>query len=310
MTLLNVLRRRRLVAIAVLGSCAGIVALGIWRVGGSPVTNAAGAQSEKQKFQERVRKGVGSEVRFSTAKDSEADTKTSIESVAQFIQYRSGMKMSDETKSDLLKAEAETLKGQSPRISIDALKDSLTTTAAERVGTLSDKDVERVSNTFRSTSDGQITLRMAGELGQVSRDMFIKGAASARELKGRGELESSIRPFFELQVNDRAANLSDAMPEQFGRMKEDGVTPIQAVLIAYSVASDDSLADSQNDLAGQILQERTNSRMTRAEAKAQRLNSPTPYGRKGFFYAAPIDVLFNRATIQRLLNPVEGGKGK
>lgn len=310
MTFLNVLRRQRLVAIAVIASCAGIVALGICRAGGGPVTSAAGAPAEKQKLQERMRKGVGSEVRFSTAKDSEADTKTSIESVAQFIQYRSGMKMSDETKSELLRAEAETLKGQSPRISIDALKDSLTTTAAERVGTLSDKDVERVSNTFRSASDGQITLRMAGELGQVPRDMFIKGAASARELKRREELESSIRPFFELQVNDRAANLSDAMPEQFGRMKEDGVTPIQAVLIAYSVASDDSLADSQNDLAGQIVQERTNSRMTRAEAKAQRLNSPTPYGRKGFFYAAPVEVLFNRATIQRLLNPVEGGKGK
>jgi hypothetical protein len=101
MTLLNVLRRRRLVAIAVLGSCAGIAALGIWRVGGSPLTNAAGAQSEKQKFQERVRKGVGSEVRFSTAKDSEDDIRASIESVARFIHSRSSMTMSEETKEGL-----------------------------------------------------------------------------------------------------------------------------------------------------------------------------------------------------------------
>jgi hypothetical protein len=151
---------------------------------------------------------------------------------------------------------------------------------------------------------------MAGTLGQLPRDEFVKGATAARELWQRGELESSIRPFFELQVNDRAANLSEAMPEQFGPITAEGVTPVQAVLIAYSVASDDSLADSQNDLARQIAQERTNARLTRAQAKAQRLNSPTPYGPNGFFYAAPVNVLFNRATVQRLLNPAEGGKGK
>jgi hypothetical protein len=310
MTLLNTLRRRQLLAIAVLLSCAGIVALGVWRPGGSPIANAAGAQSEKQKLQERIRKGVGSEVRFSTAKDSEDDAKASIESVARFIYSRSNMTMSDETKSDLVTAETNTLKGERPRISLDALTDSLTAAAAERVGRLSEKEIESVANTFRSTSDGQITLRMAGNLGQVPRDVFIKGANSARELSQRGELESSIRPFFELQINDRAVNLSEAMPEQFGRVKAEGVTPVQAVLIAYSVASDDSLADSQTDLARQIVQERTNGRLTRAEAKAQRLNSPTPYGRNGFFYAAPVNVLFNRATVQRLLNPTEGGKDK
>lgn len=310
MTLIDVLRRRRLIAVAVLASCAGIAAVGVWQAGGIPATNAAGSRSEKQIFQERIRRGVGSEVRFSTAKDSEDAIKASIESVALFIHGRSNMTMSDETKSDLVRAEAETLAGKRPRISINALTDSLAASASERVGTLTEKEVEAVANTFRSTSDGQITLRMAGKMGQVPRNEFLKGAASARELRQSGELESSIRPFFELQVNDRAANLSAAIPEQFGRIYAEGVTPVQAVLMAYSVASDDSLADSQTDLARQIVQERTNSRLTRAEAKRQRLNSTTPYGRNGFFYASPVSVFFNRATVESLLNSVEGGKGK
>lgn len=310
MTLLNVLRRRRLIVIAVLASCAGIAALGIWRAGGSPVTNAAVAPPEKQKFQERIQKGVGTEVRFGTAKDSDDDIRASIESVARFIHGRSGMSMSEDTKRELLKAESDTLRGKRSRISIDALTDSLTATAAERVGTLNDREVEAASNTFRSTADAQITLRMAGQVGQVSKDEMVKGAASARELQQRGELESTIRPFFDLQVSDRATNLSEAMPGEFGRIKAEGVTPVQAVLIAYSVASDDSLADSQNDLARQVTEERRDRRLTRAEAKSQRLNSPTPYGRNGFFYAAPVSILFNRTSVHRLLNPGEGGKDK
>jgi hypothetical protein len=310
MTLLNVLRRRRLVAIAVLGSCAGIAALGIWRVGGSPVTNAAGNLAEKQKFQERIRQGVGSEVRFGTAKDSEDDIKASIESVARFIHSRSGMRMSEETKSDLLKAETETLRGERSRISIDALTDSLTATAAARVATLTENEIEGLASTFRSTPDGQITLRIAGNVGHVPRNEFVKGVAAARGSMQRGELESSIRPAFEFQVSDRATSLSEAMPEQFGRITAEGVTPAQAVLIAYSVASDDALADSQNELARRIAQERVNARLTRAEARAQRLNSPTQYGRNGFFYASPVQLVFNRGAVQGLLNLGEGGKGK
>lgn len=310
MTLLSTLRCRHLVAIALV-SCAGLAAIGVWRAGGS---HAAGAQdksqSEKQRLQERIRKGVGSEVRFSTATDSDDDIKASIESVARFIHSRSNMTMSDETKSDLLKAETKTLRGERPRISIDALTDSLTALAAERVGTLNEREIEAVANTFRSTSDGQITVRMAGNLGLVPRDEFVKGARAARESMQRGELESSIRPLFEFQVTDRATNLSEAMPEQFGRITAEGVTPAQAVLIAYSVAADDSLADSQTDLARHIAQERVNTRLTRAEAKAQRLNSPTPYGRNGFFYASPVQLLFNRGAVQGVLNLGEGGKGK
>lgn len=310
MTLLNVLGRRRFVVVAVLSACAGIAALGIWQAAGIPATNAAGAQSEKQKFQERIRRGVGNEVRFSTAKDSGDAIKGSIESVAVFIHSRSNMTMSDETKSDLVRAEAETLGGKRPRISIDALTDTLTAAAAERVATLTDKEIDSVANTFRSTSDGQVTLRMAGALGLPSRKEVVTGLAAARDSMRLDELKSSIRPYFDSQISDRASSLSQALPEQFGRITTEGVTPAQAVLIAYSVASDDLLADSQSDLARQTVQERINGRLTRSEAKAQGLNSPIQYGRSGSSYSSPVQFLLNRGTIQRLLNPEEGGKGK
>lgn len=312
MTLLNVLRRWRLVAIAILASCAGIAALGIWRAGGSPIANAGGEQSEKQKFQDRIRKGVGNEVRFATGKDSEDGIKASIESVARFIHNRSNMTMSDETKSDLLKAETETLRGKRARISLDSLTDSLNAIAADRAATLTDKEIESAANTFRPTYGGQISLRMSGKWGLLPKDDFVKDLIDARDWKRSGDsaLDSGMRPLFAAEVNDRAANLSAAMPEHFSRIGIDGVTPVQAVVITYSVVADDALADSQSDLARQTIQERMSGRLTRAAAKAQRLNSPTPYGSNGFFHASPVYLLFNRTTVQRLLNPAEGGKAK
>src|SRR5262245_38267805 len=165
MTLLNMLQRRRTTAITVFVVTAGVALVGIWRSGNSQVTSAAGVKTEKQKFHERLRNGIGREVRFSTAKDSEENIRASIESVASFIHRRANMTMSEETKKDLLKAEADTLSGKAPRISLGALTDSMTASAAERIGTLSEKEIQGVANTFRPTSPGQIALRMAGQEG-------------------------------------------------------------------------------------------------------------------------------------------------
>jgi hypothetical protein len=87
--------RWRYGAIAAVMSCAALV---VCQAGASPVTNAAGAQTQssvdKQRLYEGIRRGVGSEVRFSTAKDSDTDIGVSIEALAQFIQRRSNMRMS------------------------------------------------------------------------------------------------------------------------------------------------------------------------------------------------------------------------
>jgi hypothetical protein len=313
---LHAFRWKRLVIIVVVLSCAALATTSMWRPQAtSRITDTSSQPSQtEQKYNkhERIRRGLGSSVRFPTASDSNDQIKASVESVAGFIHARSGMSMSDDTKKLLLQAEKDTQKGKTARISLSDLANSLSGIAAERIGTLTDDQIERAANTFRPAPSGEITTRMSGKWGFLTKEEFVTQLKAAREFEQQGgsALELSIRPLVEEEVNDRATNLSEAMPEEFGRMKEEGVTPVQAVVIAYSIAADDPLADSRTDLAQQIVQDRMNRRITRAEAKAQKLNSPTPYGATGFFHSSPVHLVFNKTALQRLLSPKEGGTGK
>jgi hypothetical protein len=111
----------------------------------------------------------------------------------------------------------------------------------------------------------------------------------------------------EVEVKDRAVKLSAALPEQFGQAGTQGVTPTQALLIAYSVAADDPLTDSRGDIEQTIVQKRIEARMTREQKKAQKNQSGRPYGARGTVHpSAPH--LFLKDGVDKLLNRSEGGK--
>jgi hypothetical protein len=316
MKLQNALRRRPLLVAALLAGCVSFAAFGIWLSVRPAAANACGVgtrpPADRQTLQERIRRGVGGEVRFGAAGDSDDNIDASVETLAQFIRRRSNMEMSEATRKELQKAEKDTLQGRRPRISLDALTDSLTAVAADRARTISDKEIDRAVDMFPTTPDGQVTLRLGDKSASVPKEELLRQVKSSRKAAPRdgSSLESAMRPFFDEEVKARADSLSEAMPEQFGRLRTEGATPAQAVLISYSVASADPLADSEADIARRTVQDRINARLTRSDAKAQRLNSPTPYGRSGSTYASPASLLFGRATVKRLLNPAQGGTGK
>jgi hypothetical protein len=111
----------------------------------------------------------------------------------------------------------------------------------------------------------------------------------------------------EEEVNGRAVTLSAALPEQFGKSTAQGVTPTQALLIAYSVAADDPLTDSRSDVEQMIVQKRMAARMTREQKKAQRNVSARPYGPRGLVHPSAAHIFF-KAGVDKLLNRSEGGK--
>ena len=84
------------------------------------------------------RKGIGSEVRFAS-RPEQADE--AVASAADFIRSRSGLKMSDELKKKLAKAESDVLNGKSPYITINELTDDMTTVVVDRLATLTDKEI-------------------------------------------------------------------------------------------------------------------------------------------------------------------------
>lgn len=312
MRLIKDLQRRRLIVVALTFACIMAAGIAFWQVSKLPVEAASGATSsqDKQYLQARLQKGVGSEVQF--AADS-AETKQIAEAVgstADFIRQRSGLTMSEGMLQKLAEAESNVLKGNVQRLSIEELTDNMTAAVMDRLATVTDREIRE---TAESSSDeyGQIMSRANGKWGAFTQEELIEQAMSGRDWSGRGAfaLRTETRSMIEEEVNDRVNTLSAALPKQFGQAREKGITPMQALLIAYSVAADDPLTDSRSDITAMLLEQRMNAGQTREQRKAQKNVSGRPYGPHGLLHPSNPYLFFNKDGIYRLLNlSDEGGK--
>jgi hypothetical protein len=305
MRLIQGLQRRRSLAIALMVAFVLVAGAAVWHASRLPAKASA---EDKQESQKRLRKGVGSEVRFASAASNPQQIDEAVRSTDEFIYWRSGLQMSDETKKRLAKAESDVLKGKAKRITLDELTDNLTTAIGDRLGTLTDEEIQKVADT--STDEhGDVRPRADGKWGVFSKKELIEQTKSGRNLSQRGDsaLRAGLRTAIEEEVNDRAIKLGAALPEQFGQASAQGVTPTQALLIAYSVTSDDPLADSRGDIEQMIIQKRMDARQTREEKKALKNASSRPYGQRGLIHPSAPNLFF-KAGVDKLLNRSEGGK--
>ncbi|HYP28758.1 MAG TPA: hypothetical protein VE262_18750 [Blastocatellia bacterium] len=305
MNLVKGLQRRRLMSIALAVACVTLGSVAIWRVSRLP---AEASSKHKQNLRERLRKGVGSEVRFASAATPD-QVDAAVGSTADFIYRRSGLRMSGETMKNLAKAESDALKGEVTLITLDELTDTLTAAAVERLATLTDQEIGEAADAS-SDEHGEVRSRADGKWGVLTKQDLIRQAKSGRQWSQRGDsaLRAGLREMIEEEVNDRAVTLGVALPEQFGQAGAQGVTPTQALLIAYSVAADDPLTDSRSDIEQMIVQKRIDSGQTREEKKAQKNVSGRPYGARGAVHPSAAHIFLNKDTVGRLLNLREGGK--
>lgn len=306
------------VAVVVVIACAALVCAGAWRasvISASKEKRSAQTFSPEEKkriFHERVRKGVGSEVRFVKSDGSPEDAAASVVSLNSFIYGRAGFKMSEETKQKLTKLEHQARKGEKGRISVEEVSDILAATLAARAVTLTDEEVTRAADTFEATPEGDISTRANGRWGSLKKEDFIRQVKEAREMGKRSDtsLRDTIRSFVDGEVKSRVTTLSEAVPEQFGDVSQNGLTPAQTVLILYSVAADDPLNGSQGELRRQVeWVTKAKAKQAKQEDKAQALKAHA-YGVHGTFQASPLDLIFNKETMQDLLDRMEKGGNK
>jgi hypothetical protein len=297
-------------AIALVVACAVVGGVAVWRASKLPAeaSTAEVTSKNKQNLQERLHKGVGSEVRFVSAAATSKQIAEAVNSTADFIYWRSGLKMSEATKQKLVEAESNVLKGNAQHITLGELTDKLTATVVERLATLTDAEIGQAAQ-VSVNEQGQILSRANGKWGVLTQKELIQQAKSGREWSRRGDsaLRTGLRSMIEEEVNDRVSTLGTALPEQFGRASTQGFTPMQALLIAYSVAADDPLTDSRSDIEQRLLQDRMNAGQTRAQRIAQKHISGRPYGPHGLIHASAPYLFFNKAGIDKLLNLSEGG---
>ena len=305
MRLIEGLQRKRAMAVALAAAFVIVGGAGAWYASKTP---AEASSNGKQDLKERLRKGVGSEVRFASAASRPEQVEEAVASTADFIYWRSGIRMSEETKKRLAKAESDVLKGKAAHITLGDLTDNLTSAVVERLATATDEEIELAADAS-ATANGEISARADGKWGVLTKDEFIRQARSGREWSRQGDsaLRVALRPMVETGVNERASALGAALPAQFGQAGTQGVTPTQALLIAYSVATDDPLADSRGDITQMVIEKRMEARMTREQKKAQKNVSGRPYGPRGFVHPSA-GSLFLKAGVDKLLSLGEGGK--
>ena len=301
MSLIKGLQRRPSIAITTVLACV-VVAVAVWQTSRFAATASSG---DKQNLQKQLRQGVGSEVRFASRAEQADDA---VASAADFIYWRSGLKMSDDMKKKLAKAERDVLNGKSRYITAAELTENMTTAVVDRLTTITDAEIQEMTDQS-SDPNGEIRSRADGKWGILSKKDLIQQAQAGREWSRREDigLQTGLHSMIEGEVNNRVNTLSTLLPEQFGNASSQGVTPTQALVIAYSVATDDPLTNSRSDMAEELKQRRMEERQTREQWKAQNL-SLRPYGPRGWQHPSAPQLFFTKGSVNKLFNLNEGGE--
>ena len=158
------------------------------------------------------------------------DVPAAVESLASFIRDRSGVELSERVKTRLAEMQQHTLSGENRPLSVEEFADVLTDTALERLSALTDEEITRAARTYRNDGD-HITITFDGKHGSTQRE-FVSGLKRYREKSQRGSkaLRRMARKFIEgdssMGVKSRVRLYSRVLPQEWGRVEEDGLTPM------------------------------------------------------------------------------------
>lgn len=151
MKLSSFFQKTRVIASGILLVGAAMVCFSIWHV---PAVKSD--QNDLQQYYGRLRDGVGSEVAIASPGAAMPSVRGSIDSLSDFMQYRSGVALSEPVKNRLADLEAGVLAGTRRRLTQDALKEILAETAMERLASLTPQQIASAVETWRGFSHPQL----------------------------------------------------------------------------------------------------------------------------------------------------------
>lgn len=294
--------RTRIFAVLLGIVCVSLTSLAFWNAAAfhssSPLKDQSNSASNK------LREGLGSEVRFSAASASSEEIRASVESAASFIAARSGLVMSEETRAELETMEQQTLKGGHARIGIGEFTNALTDTLVERISALTDQDINFASTVLKVNANGGIMLRATGKF-YATAEEFDQQAKAFRDPSRKNDkaLRASVDAVLREEVQGRMKFLGEGMPEQFGNAPGLGLTPLQALLVAYSVVADDYLEFSQTELQKIVKSPAS----IKGDPHGRIPQNGRAYGPFGRLFSTPANLVFNKTTVSSLLGHFQKG---
>jgi len=292
--------RRFIAATTIVICCVVLIGVGLWKTR-SPGSVSA-SQGIKELYKEKLRQGLGNSMKFMPATSPPEVIGISVDQAGKFIRSRSGLVMGDETRRKLIQMEKRTSKNNSNHdISAADLTDAITDTLLDRLAKLTDSDLDAMGRVLRNSHAGML-LRSTGKYMLTGEEFAAQSKALRDQARDKSSAaRSPIRTFVEGEVRDRFSLLSEALPDQFGKASQEGVTPVQALLITYSVITDDYLEGTQDEL-NQLMKT-----LPGAPAKGSRFNGREVYafGVNGRLFSTPATQFFNGESMNGFLNRIE-----
>ena len=310
---ISLLQKRRWVIVSVI--VLGMVAL--WAVRQSSVRLN---DVNRQQLLNRLAQGLGSEIQLPAPTASIEQVAASVDRTAGFIHNRSNLTFAETTKKRIADLEHHALTGVNRHLTVADLTEILLQTALDRAALLTDDEIKHAVETARGFNapdlpegfrQGRNSTKLRAHSTGPSPETLTQELIGLRNPANRATNETLTRPIIERVMKERLALFSEAVPAQWSGTwnvatnseGSVGLSPHQAIILAYSITSDDYLTDSITSLR------------TRMDSVAQALTVRTghypnaqgyfAYGVNGYFHSTPIDLMFDVATTGRLLDKIE-----
>lgn len=291
---------------------------------------------------ERAAETLASEVVWLREGSTVDDRNAVVASLKFLLRERANVTMDDDLWQRLAAEEARVVDGQTTRITLDQLADALTALALERARSITDEEIERAADGFgNARGDGTVMrlspdvaqrvhagvqvdaedlvyvpdvsaappragvmLRFTGE-GQMSAAQFVEAAKLVRFKLSSPRDFALARQFLPQQMRQALDDRLDVLGGAFPNARTEGLTPVQAFLVTYSLASDDWLDFSTADVKVRAMDKATAFPAFKPKRAAE-IYQVTPYGSGGALFSTPLDMAFNRATLEAAIDLLEG----
>jgi hypothetical protein len=290
-----------------------------------------------------IRAVVRGELSFAGEHAPPDEVRRSVASVGAFVQRRADITIDVAVVDRLAALERRTLDGELRRLTLDDVSAVFADVLCERIRDLDDAEIASAADAFgnvipagRLDSLGDdngtrfaVAKRMRGmpasaaEKGveRPANDVMLRfdgsGKMSAaafvdkmKEIRDRLRspqifllVETQGEQFVREYLDERLAPVEEALPESWAGARTRGLTPVQALLTAYSAASDDALTISTDQLAA--MQEFAIAGRLPAAKSASVAERRAPFGRYGDLFSTPLDAVFDAKTLGALLDKIE-----
>ena len=272
----------------------------------TPRSATTQSNEAREKFKNDVRDGLAEIGLPMNPIETEIDAAG--DRLADFVEYRSGVKISKANLARLKELEFN-FRSTNKGVSVRELSQHLTRIAVDRIPKLKDDEIVFIAENlkgfyFPEIPEGfkkgreTITLRADGR-GWMNEDIFVKELKTLRD-SGVGAVMRQIFAY-ELgrEVTNKVQFLAEVEPSRFGA-GDSALSPMEALLVVYSLAAEDPLAHGQKGLKDRMIKhQEVFTRHTGVKWPDPNLHRA--YGTNGYIRPSPVELLLDDATVTEIL---------